>query len=1045
MLFNGENGCGKSTVIDAINLVLTGSKQFNSASDKSSRGSRGRNIASAIHNVDFQNTNSDGKELILRDGPVIAYIILEFYNETTGDYFLNGIQMSSEKYDRLNPKVKEIYFRYKNKNLDQIKDDIYSSDPKKINILKTKDSNLKTFTNKEDAFQEFFTNRKMRAYNVKDYEKRNNRVLKAKLVDSNGRLLSPNEFVKKYVLPEPNSDARNNINTFRNQKEALNNIEITLSSYKKRETMLKNMLLSIDSLYKLLDKKECLKGSTIYKQILKIENKIEEKRILISSLEKKKQQLDFDYEKVKMKRQNAQEEKESLQIAMQSKDSPYKSELIRLNDKISALEKEEAVYVKLLNDISRNLDIIDVKDADSITQSDISYYIDELNQRLELLRDTKYRYNVKGTELNEKKNSFKHELENLENGYVSPENLDVIEFKNHINEILGTNYHLLYEMIDQIDPDWQCAIEGFLGKRRYALLVSEEHLTTVLKEQKKYKNVIVARIKKQEKLIENNAASKVVIKNNDRLARMYIDYILGNVMLCNSEKELKEAKVGLMTDGRTSNSTMYENRSIDKLKLICGLEAINQEKNRINEELRHLYDELSDLAQKSRENRDLIERLETFVSNLTKNSSINFNVEEELLEFKNKRDSLIKEMEKSRDYKEYKELQERFNAVKVEYEELFQKEQKLIEEKGSLVANIHSNQANISEYNDELKELNIKYQPLYDDDKIKKFYSTLSSEDINRLDEEVELTENEIQNIRKKIERTQDNYMSEVKTFQPGYKKDDYERIKKEYEQLHTDNIPETIEAIKKQKKNFEQSRDIFFYTLLNNYKDVRYVIKQMNAKLKTTKLGDDFLRIDIGINSEFGKYLECIEHVYNNGTDNIDKGSEYELLVSYFNETINKSEEEIDQRCDYRNYLKTEVKLIRKTHEGESTRSLEKDNLSNSGGQEQTPYYVILAISLLTVFGEDDGFKLIMLDEAFGKMDDQRAESVVKFFNTLGLQVILSTYRNLSSIVNMTIIFNRYSSSKVQIIQTRYDKNKGENVLIGTDNNKENNIKQIA
>ncbi len=52
---------------------------------------------------------------------------------------------------------------------------------------------------------------------------------------------------------------------------------------------------------------------------------------------------------------------------------------------------------------------------------------------------------------------------------------------------------------------------------------------------------------------------------------------------------------------------------------------------------------------------------------------------------------------------------------------------------------------------------------------------------------------------------------------------------------------------------------------------------------------------------------------------------------------------------------------------------------------------YVAIAASFAQLYNADT-IRLIVLDEAFDKMDDERIESMMKFFNSMGFQIILGT-----------------------------------------------------
>jgi len=73
-LFSGENGSGKSTIIDAIQLVLTtDTRHFNNAANAYSK----RDVKSYVRGK----TGEEGITAYKRNGNVISYIALEIYEE----------------------------------------------------------------------------------------------------------------------------------------------------------------------------------------------------------------------------------------------------------------------------------------------------------------------------------------------------------------------------------------------------------------------------------------------------------------------------------------------------------------------------------------------------------------------------------------------------------------------------------------------------------------------------------------------------------------------------------------------------------------------------------------------------------------------------------------------------------------------------------------------------------------------------------------------------------------------------------------------------
>lgn len=86
-LFSGENGAGKSTVLDAIQLILTtNSRKFNQAANNESK----RTLKSYVRGK----TGEEGNEY-LRKSAVISYIALEIYEEAKQKYFVLGAKFDS--------------------------------------------------------------------------------------------------------------------------------------------------------------------------------------------------------------------------------------------------------------------------------------------------------------------------------------------------------------------------------------------------------------------------------------------------------------------------------------------------------------------------------------------------------------------------------------------------------------------------------------------------------------------------------------------------------------------------------------------------------------------------------------------------------------------------------------------------------------------------------------------------------------------------------------------------------------------------------------
>ena len=273
-------------------------------------------------------------------------------------------------------------------------------------------------------------------------------------------------------------------------------------------------------------------------------------------------------------------------------------------------------------------------------------------------------------------------------------------------------------------------------------------------------------------------------------------------------------------------------------------------------------------------------------------------------------------------------------------------------------------------------------------------------------------------------EKSLDERERYFRTYDPNFvllrTKEGLENLKREKKKYEIDDISEIQETITESRKKLENSIDGFFELLKSNFDNAKREIDKNNRILKNVRFESDTIeiKIDKSKDQKFRKYYEYIR-MYCDETSSNDQKKEAELELKTLFDKILKSDGE--EYIDYRNYISATIKL--KDKDGKS-RSLEQDMKTSSGGQEQTPYYILLAMSLITSY-KDDGLRVIVLDEAFSKMDINRVKAVLCFFKELGLQVILSSFReDLFECSDITHVFSRDDvSGAMKIVSTQYNK----------------------
>lgn len=123
----------------------------------------------------------------------------------------------------------------------------------------------------------------------------------------------------------------------------------------------------------------------------------------------------------------------------------------------------------------------------------------------------------------------------------------------------------------------------------------------------------------------------------------------------------------------------------------------------------------------------------------------------------------------------------------------------------------------------------------------------------------------------------------------------------------------------------------------------------------------------------------------------------------------------------DHRRFFAYDVEIF---HDGKSMGWLSKRFGPGSGGEHRTPLYVIFGAALAAAYGKSRTTStpggIIMLDEAFEKMDAQNVRATADYLNALGLQLIMAgpetDQPKMSSFLNVYYDMARFGSRNVQM-----------------------------
>ena len=207
-------------------------------------------------------------------------------------------------------------------------------------------------------------------------------------------------------------------------------------------------------------------------------------------------------------------------------------------------------------------------------------------------------------------------------------------------------------------------------------------------------------------------------------------------------------------------------------------------------------------------------------------------------------------------------------------------------------------------------------------------------------------------------------------------------------------------EKVRKAKLSAEEEfREQFLSKLQENMKQAQGEFKELNKALKDITFSNERYEFLYLPSKSYGKYYDMIMDDFNvvQG-ESIFSGLFHENHKEVIDELFSKLAldqdngiKALDEFTDYRTYMDYDIKI---THEDGSYSLYSKVCEEKSGGETQTPFYVTVAASFVQLYNNNIGGEaigLVMFDEAFNNMDDERIGAVLEFMNRLPLQIVIT------------------------------------------------------
>lgn len=1036
-LFTGVNGSGKSTILDAMTYLLTGNTQFNKAAKD-----RDRTVKGYVRG----DTKSNGSMRYLRQGQIISYVAMEFWSPVEQEKIVIGVCIESP--DEVSSPTSN-WFICRNAVMEDINfasvegKNLYVT-PKSLLQVKGTRLSSKQFMGKEKGTEQIARTLDLRC----DVNKYRSKLVKMMAFNPENNI---DQFIAECVLEPGKVNSLKELRQQREQFEHIKKIYEDLRDGKEKLEEVEKKTQDYESKKRNLDIREMLlkyqnfREKQKEKEDIQFRLKVLEKTMGDLKKQKENVQEQFEVARKRLTIAESNDVFQGMQTSIQNLEHLINTVQIRIKQEEEYLAKLLRFQRALSAELSWTLENLDEDSTKYLLHiAEEGYAIEKKRKELiayfERMAKRQEGLGTEKVHLTDEVEAIKQELARLEqqlkvlesNRVIYPE--EIVRAKQIIKEEFAkkgivTDVRIFAELVQKVrDVSWRKAIETFLGRKRFYIIVDGQYCQDamrVLQDKRLYAaNVVITDKLPDSEIIIGSAAEQLIIPNV--YARRYANYLLNRIHLCDSLEELHEyPKGGLMKDGMLAKSYSVACMNMKNTQICLGQDAIELQKKAV-------------LAQKNGKQEEWKGKLDELGRTNTKLNSLkgidfvleNYHLEtpellsESYAEKKHYEDNL-KQIKQNPEFLSV--LQEQQDA-RTAYDEAAKKNTAVDRQIGSTnneweaeknrQKNISGEIYSAKNAYDEIRILHLELEaPMLEE--YEKLYAKRGEVRV--------LTDKTVQNMRaeldtciKTLENAQLEYckISEIDINKRGVGYIPFYR--EEYRNIANVKIEDAHSRLIEQAQKLESAFMNDFVAEINEtIGEARREIDAINRELKQIPFGQDTYKFKMEekperilffrICKKLQNYMDSPEVYMNSNRDD----EEMEQDIQEFMNMI-LSEEDEKEYTDYRKYFTYDMEITSRQGEEEVTADLSKKQGSASNGEKQTPYFIILAASLLQCYPRRNCCaRLAFIDEAFSALSRERIEQMVKYLEENDFQVIYAAPpEKISSI-------GQYIQSTVSLVTT--------------------------
>ncbi len=1019
VLISGENGAGKSTLLDAIQFVVTCSTNyFNKAAHENGK----RKLTGYIR----CKTGRENRPYE-RTGEISAHVALEFYEEKRQKYFIVGAVVDSAS------EGQEKTVRYLMDG-ERLEDGLFFQGKVPRSIAQFRAGNgkkIKTWCTTEKDAKQMIKNRFGRLEDK--FFKLIPKAMAFRPIDD------IKDFVYSYVLDEKevNIDIlRENVRTYQDLQRTLDKIKLRMGRLEK-----------IEGFYRQVE--DGTRKDRMYEYFLdRIEADIleEEIRQLESAIVHDTYRLERWNQEI-MEAQKEKEERQAIRdnlYAELASDKDFiardeqQKKLLLLEERERQLSGERQQLLTSVNmakaEVNRLLQVPDVDDCirsygEQLGQLEKTVRIDDFKDTLQKviayknhMSDRVYKrraeLDMNLRELSGQKKEWDLKIENLMKKKLSyPE--EVTRVMNAIREEFvrigrTPEPRILCEMLEITDDSWRNAVEGYLNTQRFYILVEPDNFDIALgtydrlrREKKTYGVGLIntQNLEGYDTAPEGSLAT--VVTSGNKYARRYINMVLGKVTMCDHYSHLKKYKTAI-----TRECMRYQNHVASAIKPAI-FETPYIGKNAIRVQLEQAKHKSKELENQIKEKQNVLQKLEELQKPLSTETDTDIKYRVDVLvelrntaqEIKNCRANIATLEKNSNMILKQIQLSELEKIIREKEEQIArdnrrvgQTEQNIENTKGRLAdrqTSLVGQKARCAEFAAGQEEDIV----LWDHD----YEKQLKDKSHEQFKENFARRRKANQTTIAKCTESMTNAMVEYKTahdFGAAATLEGYPDFEAEYSKLKSSELLSYEEKVESARQSAEEEfREQFLAKLQENMKNAQTEFKELNRALRDIRFSNEKYEFLFMPSKRYRHYYEMIMDDFNAVQgESIFSGLFHENHKEVIDELFERlaldhenSAKALDEFTDYRTYMDYDIRIL---HSDDSYSLYSKVCEEKSGGETQTPFYVTVAASFVQLYRNGIGGEavgLVMFDEAFNNMDDERIGGVLEFLRRLPLQILIA------------------------------------------------------